>query len=219
MTMTFDLAMLAALLVLPPRERSVPGWTVRIPVWVFATVVVAIGLPALVAMTYFRPPPASPADGVTIASDNWVIAEPQQWVGKRFPLFEQIDVGERLAVGRWLLVSYHPGCPQCEELVDRYRNWQQGRATVAERAKVAFIEVPDAEQSHSVDFSGIRCLLGSLDRSRRWFVPTPTAVVLENGTVRSVAQQERPAMFLRMLDQVQRSLGNSREGYAVAGSP
>ncbi len=218
-TMTFDLAMLAALLALPPAESNAPGHMVRIPLRVFATVVVAIGLPALVAMTYFWPPTASPANGVTIAGDNWVIAEPQRWPGKRFPLLDQIDVGERLAAGRWLLVFYHPGCPQCEELIDRYRNWQQARVAGAESAKVAFIEVPDAEQSHSIDFSGTRCLLGSLDRSRRWFVPTPTILVLQEGTVRTVAQQEGPALFFRMLDQVQRSPGSSHEGHMVASPP
>ncbi len=93
------------------------------------------GVPGAFVMSDFRG--ASPlAEGVVQGQGQLVLLMPEEWTGKRFPLLDQIDVGDRLAKGTWLVVLYHLGCGECQELIEQYKqcaNDNDGRVRGAGR--------------------------------------------------------------------------------------
>ena len=196
-TFALDLGLMGLLVAFPPARA--PGRTWRIPAWVCVLAFAGVGLPGAVAMASFRPASVSPQGGIPEES-RLVLLAPEEWLGKRFPLFDRIDVGDRLAEGKWLVVFYHVGCPECCELIERYRDSGTDGNERRTEASVALIEVPEPGQSPGkLDIGEDACVLGSLDDSREWFVSTPAIVALEDGTVSDVGEQGSAEAFLAML--------------------
>ena len=75
-----------------------------------------VGLPAAYAMTSYTPTTLSDA-GDVIGDGKVVVLEPEKWIGKRFPLLDYIDIGDRLKQGKWLVLLYHHDCPKCQTVV------------------------------------------------------------------------------------------------------
>jgi hypothetical protein len=101
----------------------------------------AIDLPAVIALTVFRPRglglvdwPGMPRFAVSAVfaiavlgvstpilalnepaevTSQYEVLEPETWVGKKLPILEHIDIGEKLSKGNWLILLYHHDCPDC----------------------------------------------------------------------------------------------------------
>jgi hypothetical protein len=114
--------------------------------------------------------------------DQVVVLKPDEWIGKSFPLLEDVGIGDRLTEGEWLVLFYHTGCPKCEEAVHRLR-LQHWRTTTQ---SIALVEVPPLQQAYRDDprFAGI--VLGALDERHHWLVHTPVALALREGLVVAV---------------------------------
>jgi len=194
---TFALDCVALGLLAAFRPRSIPrpaGCRWRLPAWACAALMAGVGVPALALGSY---PAASIAGDGFVESGRVVVLMPEAWKGKRFPLFEHIDVGDRLSTGRWLVVLYHLGCPKCRELIEEYR---QLPSSACNGLGVALVEVPELRpRGKHVRLDAMPALRGRLSDSRDWFVPTPTLLYLEDGTVGDAFDRGTAEMLLAML--------------------
>lgn len=201
-TCILDLACVALLLVSRPKspEKAVRRNSLRV-VKLCGVLGLALGLPAAYAMVRYQAGVVA-ADGMIAGDGNLVVLTPEEWVGKPFPLTSHIDVGRQLNQGKWLVVLYHLGCPQCEELLGKYREMCCSNRIPGNPCQVAFIEVPEPGQvAKELNLTGIAALLGKMSNSREWFVPAPAVLLLEDGQVREASQGKAEAFFT-LLDRV-----------------
>jgi hypothetical protein len=125
-------------------------------------------------------PSAFDAEGNLIESSTIVLLQPEKWVGRRLPLLKYIDIGDELARDHWLVVLYHHDCPKCQEAFPRYESMARESASM----RVALVAVPPYGDPTSTPVApGSPCRLGVLKATKRWFVTTPTELIVHDGTV------------------------------------
>ena len=151
--------------------------------------VVAIGCGVAIASSR-----SGVAEAIGQRIGNTVVIEPERMVGRPFALGRYIDIGERLARGRWLVVFYRPGCADCERLMKR---WGELDLESVPLAGTAFVSVTGtARLGNGLDGHET---LGGLSPEWEWFAPTPFIVVLcENRVLasRTVTRPKEAALFV-----------------------
>jgi hypothetical protein len=140
---------------------------------------VMIGLPAGWIASQHR---KSAAYG---SSREVFVAEPKTWIDKELPLVPNIDIGQELLQGDWIVLLYHYDCPTCQDAMAQYQ--RNGGHLDPSAPRIAFVEVPPCDPSVSPHESA--CRRGRLDNSRDWFVETPTHLLLLSGVVRIVSRK------------------------------
>lgn len=122
------------------------------------------------------------ADGLQLEGDL-VILEPEQWIGKKLPIADFIDVD--LSTGEWVVLLHRHDCLDCQEAVPKYE--QLALAGI----RVALVEVPPygGSESHVGEYRS-----GRLHEDREWFVQTPVEIQLRDGVV-VAASTELPALL------------------------
>jgi hypothetical protein len=213
-TFILDLTAVAALLLCRPARRAVcslvppagegvgmrpsasprpfsgegPGVRARLG-WVFG-VFLAAGIPAAFAMGTCQA--ATINDSGDIFGDSqFVVLEPETWVGKRFPLLKYIDIGDQLAHRGWLVVLYDHDCPRCQEAIPQYQRFASGWMTRSGGAQVALVEMPPySERDEREAWDTRSCVHGRLDDLKQWFVRAPVQIVLRQGFVVGVTLGE-----------------------------
>jgi hypothetical protein len=125
-----------------------------------------------------------------IADDGGLIVlEPDEWIGKPFPLTRHLSPPISLDKGHWVLLLYHYDCPHCQEAVPKYEllanQFVNGRDQ-----RIALIETPPYESAPPHVDGIVRARLAG---AHEWFVQTPVEIQLENGVVVS-ASLELPAV-------------------------
>jgi hypothetical protein len=134
------------------------------------------GVPSALAMSAFAPAALSDA-GEIIGEGNIVVLEPEKWIGKRFPLLDYIDSGDKLKAGRWLVFLYEPDCAKCQAVIRSaapiaYDVGVQRIALVAIRPFVADDNIPCAES--------LQLLRAQLSGVSEWFTETPVGVLIQD---------------------------------------
>ena len=120
-------------------------------------------------------------------SGDFVILEPDTWVGKRFPLLEYLDHGDELEVGQWLAVLYVFDCPPCRAHMPDYERMARGQDPRGDGRRITLIEVPPyAPDQWDPVRADTRCHRVRLASEIEWFVQTPLEVWLRDGLVLSV---------------------------------
>jgi len=194
-TFALDCAALALLAAFRPRSIPRPAscrW--RLPAWACAALMAGVGVPAFLALGSY--PAASIAGDGLVESGRVVVLMPEAWKGKRFPLFEHIDVGDRLSTGRWLVVLYHLGCPKCRELIDLC---PQLDGSGTDNARVAFVDVAGHKRrGDDVIVDGKGCIVGALRDSHDWLANTPALFLLSEGVVHDVRENVDGEALLAM---------------------
>ena len=118
--------------------------------------------------------------GEIIGDGKIVVLEPEKWAGKRFPLLDYIDVGDKLKEDTWLVLLYHHDCPRCQETIQNLPQITRRHGI----QKVAMIEVPPYSESKTLPAPGEGTLIcGRLSDLRKWFADTPVALVLRDGKI------------------------------------
>jgi hypothetical protein len=112
-----------------------------------------------------------------------VIVEVSRWKGKPFPLAEFIDIGDTLMQGRWTVALVHHDCSACEALILRYAHSLSARGN----QQIALIEIPPYGPLATHD-GGL--VIGHLTDRKEWFVSTPLEIVLDDGIVVQVRQDQ-----------------------------
>lgn len=113
-----------------------------------------------------------------------ILLDPQQWIGKRFPLVKHIDVGPTFVRGHWHLLFVRPGCPYCEEALQQLFEDSHLQATDKE-ARWAIVELPPLDENASTAELPVhaKVLVGRLDKGRIWIAKIPFVVILADGIV------------------------------------
>jgi len=126
----------------------------------------------------------------SLANERLVVLEPEQWIGKRFPLFDYIDIGEYLATGSWILVIYHHDCPKCREAIGKYARLAHDSKQADQDVQVALIQVPPYGTIGPIA-NPIRWR-GKLSDRKEWFVITPSEVRITHGQVTAASSRKDP---------------------------
>lgn len=98
-----------------------------------------------------------------------------------FPLFKDIDLGERLTRGSWIVVFYHHDCPKCEEAIPKYERLARKLKDAGQAIEVALIEVPPYGTFEPI--ANRNHWRGKLSDRKKWFVLTPSEIKLADGRV------------------------------------
>lgn len=190
-TLLMDALLAAGLWVWPPGREPVLrlprlGLMPRVGI-VGVVVAVALGL----SLWRLPRPVVAVVDGEPtglLQAGSLTILEPGQWIGRGFPLVAEIDIGDRLRIGRWVAVLHQVHCSTCQEALPFY----EAQARDAGGHGVALIEMPPHEGAESHDSHAVR---GTLSAGREWFASTPVVLLLEDGMVRDAAEG-KPAVAL-----------------------
>ena len=183
-TFVLDVAAVGALVLFRPDIRiptiaSKPR--ARLTVTVAAGFVMVLGV-GLAAALYT--PSTLSDDGQIVGEKRVVLLEPQEWVGRAWPLLGHIDISKQLAKGKWTVVLYHHDCPHCEERVPQFEREARKRAGRLASSKVAMVELaPYAPKGRSLLPPDTTCTTGRVSDVRDWFVGTPTVLTLVEGSV------------------------------------
>lgn len=177
-----DVAAVVTLFIFRPRDHRVERHRLRTGMTVL--VMLAVGVPGAVWVARQSPVRLQEAGGLEVAG-NFVILEPEGWVGTPFPLFDHIDVGPQLRDGRWILVFYHYDCPSCAlvvpQVIEKSRDFRG--------ARLALIAVPPlAPPGKGLVAPRSDYVLGSLSAQREWFMHTPVVMMLDGGAVRAIGE-------------------------------
>ena len=207
-TAILDLGVVLALLRWRPAPRSSPlppgegGVRVRLS-WPFishhssfsipraTTVLVAwlsLGLPAAYAMTNYVPTTFSDA-GEIRGDGKVVVLEPENWIGKRFPLLDYIDIGDRLKDGKWLVLLYHHDCPSCQASLPKHTRLSCELRARGENVQVGLVEVPPFGGEYLKSNTLGVCVPGRLNGATEWFVATPLDVIINHGMVMKIGHE------------------------------
>ena len=121
---------------------------------------------------------------------NTVVVEPERMVGQPFELGRYIDIGSRLAQGRWLLLLHRTGCNQCGSLLRHLRDDVPHRDIGADLAIIS-ISAPRASDP-AIDAPV--AAHGALAAGWDWLVPTPCLLDLADGHVLGVYRSLEDAL-------------------------
>ena len=174
----FDVSILAALLLGLPRRDDEPTRRRRAGRIALA----ALGLAGtIVAVVVSRGGPAAQA----ATPGRSFLVDPAAWSGQRLPLLDQVDVRDRIAEGRWVVVLHRSECDACREALPRCRGLARSWASAGrpEFPRFAFIEMPPHTAVAEPD-RGEPWLDGRLAEDVDWFARTPAVLFIEDGLVR-----------------------------------
>jgi len=123
-------------------------------------------------------------DDGSITTGNFVIIEPEKWVGKLCPILSHIDIGERLKAGNWFVILFSHSCTHCIEAMPKYLQIAHNISAQGADVKIALIQIPPVGKVDSLQHPLPRSIVtGQLESSRDWFAETPVEMQLENGKV------------------------------------
>jgi len=146
------------------------------------TCLILITLGATAPILAFNEPPK--------ITSRYEVLEPENWVGKKLPILEYIDIAESLKEGTWLIFLYHYDCPDCARAIPRYEEIARDLAGNEDFLRIALIAVPP--YGRSTVSQNCPCTLGRLGETKEWFVTTPAVALLTAGKVTSVWEEKAP---------------------------
>jgi hypothetical protein len=187
-TFGLDAALVILLFVWKPRRvrddfKPASGY-VQFTARVF---LVVAALFAVVGIPVFSFAVRSPGSDLSIesalANSRFVLLEPENWIGKPFPLTDFIDISERerLSRGSWIVVFYRHDCPKCQQALPRYKRLAEELISANEDTHIALIEIPP--YGPAMLSTNQLCRLGRLNDSKEWIITTPAEVRVTNGRV------------------------------------
>ena len=183
-TAGLDVAAVVALCVTRARHSSWrPDWPSRRRL--FAGVSAAVVVSGALWTLYFTKAANARAAG-TDTLDLQVL-DPQSWLNKPFPLFDEIDGPAPLRAGKWMVVLYHYDCVDCLKAIPDYRALAAGQSSF----RLAFVAMPPFAPvgrepvADSADYLHLR-----FKTDHEWFATTPVAVTLQDGRVLTAAEGE-----------------------------
>ncbi len=126
-------------------------------------------------------------DGTRGAGANLVVLHPEQWVGGRFPLADEINFIPSLDEGRWVIVLYHHDCDVCTQVIPRLDRLAADWKTQPGSPRVVLVEMPPFASGIGDPRLFVASEHARLNETREWFVKTPVAAVLNQGRVLQIS--------------------------------
>ncbi|MDP9174662.1 MAG: hypothetical protein M3O30_12465 [Planctomycetota bacterium] len=184
LTATLDVAAVILLWLCPPEIGRTFSWR---------RIIVGVGILVCVAAVALRMEMSVVVVGNLVSDSgqmdfgvagSTVVLETTQWIGKRLPIAQHIDVWPQISHGRWVVLLVHYDCRHCMAAVDNFEAEAANSASNSRAPRLAVIELPPYAPA-TEPVSHAPTLGGSLDNQRDWFASTPVALLLEDGTVRA----------------------------------
>lgn len=150
-----------------------------------------LGLPVIFAMALLHSPTKLESDGKFVESGGYVVVDPGDWPGKRFPIKDHIvEVDADFETGNWTVILYNWDCGHCQELIETICNHEISSSTSnAEPTKrIALIEVPPLLAPPQEPRGNLKW--GNLSTKRDWFVASPVVIEMVDGIVKKVYEQD-----------------------------
>ena len=123
-------------------------------------------------------------------TSEYEVLEPSNWIGKKLPILEHINIGKQLRKGNWLVLLYHHDCPDCIKAISTYEQIARDLAGNEDFLRIALIETPPYRKR--VTNINSFCVIGRLADVKEWFITTPAVALLVNGKVTSTWEEEAP---------------------------
>lgn len=186
-TAAFDAAALIALWVTKPKRifgDVVPAR--RIYAATAVGVILSGSFLALLVLSSSR-------NATSAQADDLVILDPQSWMDKPLEIIADVDSGEPLRHGRWIVVFYHYDCDSCRQAIPKYQALAADNQKSPIRPRVAFVAMPPLAPSapeDPVQASPLYLEL-KLRPTHDWFATTPVVAALEDGQVLFAADGQR----------------------------
>ena len=136
-----------------------------------------LGLPAAYAMVSYTDTTLSDV-GTIVGDGKIVVLEPERWLGKKFPLESQVDIGQQLMSGTWLVVVYKWSCTTCKEAIAAFTD-------IPITPTLAFIECPPYDLRDCRPACD-HLVYGHLSDAKQWRVETPLILLIDDGYVQSL---------------------------------
>jgi hypothetical protein len=190
-----DLPAVIALAVFRPRGLQLIDWPSMSRLAVSAVVGVAILAVSTPILALNEP---------NVVTSTYEVLEPEIWVGKKLPILQHIDIGEKLSKGNWLILLYHHDCPDCIKAIGKYKQMARNLAGNEDFLQIALIEIPP--YGHAPIGQNTTCTLGRLGDTKEWFVTTPATALLSEGKVGSSWEGKAPDF-----DVIVQNLGTGQE--------
>jgi hypothetical protein len=191
-TATFDVVAVIALWFTRPHRPTVPSLSPSRRRALCGAVVAAAATAILWNGYLLKLAPANSFSAIE-GDGVLVVLEPQSWLNKQLEIIGDIDSGEPLRHGRWLLVFYHYDCDDCRQAIPRYcaLTTESGNSSV--RSHLAFIAMPPLAPSAEEDPvpASPSYLHLKLHPSHDWFATTPVVAALQDGKVLFAADGEQ----------------------------
>jgi thiol-disulfide isomerase/thioredoxin len=121
---------------------------------------------------------------------GYEVLEPEEWIGKKLPIIEDIDISKELKKGTWLVLFFHYDCPDCITAIREYQRNASDLAGNEDFLKIAFVEVPP--YGRSVANNNSTHTIGKLSDIKEWFITTPAVVLLDDSMVRNSWEEKAP---------------------------
>jgi len=191
---TLDIPVLFALLIFRPKgQKLLP------PPWPSAGYFFAVAIPTVILLTLtvvtivFNRPPEK--------TTGYEVVRPQQWLteqstlDEQWPLLKHIDIADKLRNSIAVVVLIQYQCEQCHEVIPHYEQLCDQLAGNEDSLRIAFVEIPPyAPANESLIPAQTACLTGKLDTSKKWYIKTPLAVLIENGKLISFWEDHTPSL-------------------------
>jgi uncharacterized membrane protein YphA (DoxX/SURF4 family) len=182
-TMTFDCSIVILLWRFFPKINS-SDRTDKSKIFSFVVSWLVISVSLTWGMLTYKPAFLT-TDGKIIGDSQAVILYPHEWIDKKFPLLEYVDVPKDISSGKWVLILYRADCTKCEKHFVRLR--EQDDFQNNSDVNFACLEIDGLSQnSLRYRFDNGKWNWGSLKSMKRWFVETPTILEIEDGNVKTV---------------------------------
>jgi hypothetical protein len=110
-----------------------------------------------------------------------------------------IDIRPQLQDGRWLVLFYKNHCSACTAARTEFEGLAVRLGRREGRPRVSMIECPPYVPAVGADVGGRAWYRGRLDTSRKWRLPAPFAVLIEQGVVRAVLREPRDTGVLESI--------------------
>ena len=99
-----------------------------------------------------------------------------------WPMLKRIDIADQLHSGIVVVLLYHFDCPECQEAIPLYDNFNKEIA--GNDIRFAFIAVPPyADEKSNPVPKDTKCLIGKLLSDKKEIMITPFVVLLQEGAV------------------------------------
>lgn len=190
---TLDTLAVAALLRARPagawRSASFASRSVRRRLTAVTVLWLLVGLPAGVAMESFQTATLTES-GNLLGDSEFVVPKPKSWIGKRFPLLQHADIGDQLRQGMWIILLYDHRCSACRDAVSQYRKLARDFAATSGCPAIGLLECPPYTTQPTADDEN-PWVDGRLKNTRRWRLPWPAALLVDEGIIQSVFHNPR----------------------------
>jgi hypothetical protein len=148
-----------------------------------------LGLP-LAAWTVSQSPAHVGGGDLLDEAANFVVLEPETWIGKPLPIMPFIEIDAELGHGKWLVVLYRPDCAHCQRIVPVLR----GKfAEFNDGQRLALIDLSGVTESRPIASSPI--VVGRLPPTKQWFVTPPVGAYLVAGNVLQILSESDLMQF------------------------